>query len=138
LQKRSSRVLTGFALEHWCKLDVPMAQLKSLFIITHLGNTHFRSLAQALDVTQGNVTGIVDRLVEQGLVARRQDPDDRRIVWLEATDKGRELLSNLMDTQTNHMTRVLSYMKLEDLTFLYKGFYAFLNALEEHQKETKN
>ena len=114
-----------------------MAQLKSLFIITHLGNTHFRSLAQALDVTQGNVTGIVDRLVEQGLVARRQDPDDRRVVWLEATDKGRELLTNLMDTQTSHMTNVLSQMKLEDLTSLYNGLHAFINALEEQQTGSK-
>ena len=135
LQKRASKVLGGYALESWRHLDVPMAQLKSLFIITSKGVTNFSMLAQELGVTSGNVTGIVDRLVEQGLVIRNPDPEDRRVIRLEATEKGRDLLTNLMEAQTKHMAHILTHMNLDELTALSLGLSGLIRAIEEHQGE---
>jgi DNA-binding MarR family transcriptional regulator len=46
-------------------------------------------LSKRMMVTNGNVTGLVDRLVQEGLVLRETDPGDRRafIVRLSATGK---------------------------------------------------
>ena len=74
-------------------------------------------------------------MVEQGLVRRKPCPEDRRIIWLQATDKGRDLLANLMESQTRHMVRILEYMSLEDLKSLLRGLSGFVHALGEHQKE---
>jgi DNA-binding MarR family transcriptional regulator len=92
-------------------------------------------LAQELGVTSGNVTGIVDRLVDQGLVIRNPDPADRRVIRLEATEKGRDLLTNLMEAQTKHMAHILTHMNLEELTALSRGLSGLVCAVEEHQKE---
>ena len=46
-------------------------------------------LTQHLLVTNGNVTGLVNRLVEDGLVARDADPVDRRVQRVILTDAGR-------------------------------------------------
>lgn len=135
LQRRMSQVIIPYAIESWRKLDVPLAQLKSLLIITAKGETNFSTLAQDLGVTPGDVTGIIERLVEQGLVSRKPSPEDRRVIWLEATDKGLDLLTNLMESQTRHMVRILEYMSLEDLTSLLRGLSGFIHAVEEHQKE---
>ncbi len=56
----------------------------------------FKKLAEALGVTPPNVTGIIDRLVEQALVTRTENPEDRRIMLLQTTEKGHELLDNLL------------------------------------------
>ncbi|MCP6313249.1 MarR family winged helix-turn-helix transcriptional regulator, partial [Klebsiella pneumoniae] len=42
-----------------------------------------------LMVSGGNVTGITDRLVEEGLIERRDDPRDRRAYTVCLTDKGK-------------------------------------------------
>jgi DNA-binding MarR family transcriptional regulator len=95
-------------------------------------------LARDLDVTPGNVTGIVDRMVEQGLVSRKPDPEDRRVVWLAATEKGRELLSNLFEADTQCSIRILEHMSLEDLKAFARGLSGFLNAVDQIQKESSN
>jgi DNA-binding MarR family transcriptional regulator len=133
LQRRLSQVLIPYAMEPWRKLDVPLAQLKSLFIIVMKGDTNFRTLAHDLGVTPGNVTGIVDRLVEQGLASREPGLDDRRTIQLKATDKGRELLTGLTETHTGLMVDILEHMSDEDLNSLLRGLSGFIKAVEEYQ-----
>ena len=41
-------------------------------------------------VTVSNLTGIVDRLEEKKLVTRKRDENDRRVVHVVLTDKGRQ------------------------------------------------
>ncbi|MBL8305996.1 MAG: MarR family transcriptional regulator, partial [Rubrivivax sp.] len=48
-----------------------------------------RELSRRLMVTGGNVTGLTDRLVEEGLVRRREDPNDRRATSVALTAEGR-------------------------------------------------
>ncbi len=135
LQRRMSQVMIPYAIKTWRELEVPLAQLKSLLITAGKGETNFSTLAQDLGVTPGDVTGIIERLVAQGLVTRKTNANDRRIIWLQPTDKGRDLLANLMESQTPHMVHILEYMSLEDLKSLLIGFSGFIHAVEEHQKE---
>ncbi len=137
LQPHMSRAIAPYAVAFWKKLTVPLAQLKSLLIIAHRQNTNYKSLAQDLDVTPGDVTGIVERLVEQGLVTRIPNPDDRRITWLEITPEGQELLTNLTEVQSHHMEQILGGMQEEDMAALLQGSRAFIRAMEQHQQEVK-
>jgi DNA-binding MarR family transcriptional regulator len=84
LQRSMNQILLPFALHAWREMDVPLAQLKSLLIISSKIGTNYRTLSQELGVTPGNVTGIVERLVTQGLVVRNPNPKDRRVVLLQA------------------------------------------------------
>ncbi|MGR3568906.1 MAG: MarR family winged helix-turn-helix transcriptional regulator, partial [Pseudooceanicola nanhaiensis] len=49
------------------------------------------ALSGVLRVSNGNVTGIVDRLAEEGLVVRVQVPGDRRASLVRLTRKGQEV-----------------------------------------------
>jgi DNA-binding MarR family transcriptional regulator len=53
------------------------------------------ALAVHMHCDNSNVTGIVDRLEERGLVERRPDPSDRRVKLIAATDAGAELREQL-------------------------------------------
>lgn len=46
-------------------------------------------LAEGLGLDRSNVTSVVDRLEERGLVARRPHPDDRRVKLIALTEAGR-------------------------------------------------
>jgi MarR family transcriptional regulator, organic hydroperoxide resistance regulator len=135
IHRRMNQVMIPYAIKSWQELDVPLAQLKSLLITAGKGETNFSTLAQDLGVTPGDVTGIIERLVAQGLVTRKTNVNDRRIIWLQATDKGRELLANLLESQTPHMVHILEYMSLDDLQSLLHGLSGLISAIEEHQKE---
>ncbi len=54
-----------------------------------------RCLAESLGCDPSNVTGVVDRLQERGLLARSEAPADRRVKFLQATPAGQRLRETL-------------------------------------------
>jgi DNA-binding MarR family transcriptional regulator len=107
-------------------------------MIANKGSTNFRKLADALRVTPSNVTGIIDRLEEQGLVSRTQNPEDRREMTLQVTDKGEALVSSLRETEIEQMTRILSLLNSEELMSLTKGLTAFVEAAKSYGGEIQD
>jgi DNA-binding MarR family transcriptional regulator len=59
------------------------------------GRITMGALAEMLDVSPRSVTGLVDNLERDGLVRRLDDPNDRRSVYAELTDQGRERIETL-------------------------------------------
>ena len=91
-----------------------------------------------LFVTPANVTGIVDKLIEQGFVRRVENSEDRRVVFLETTDEGKKLIANLEQMATEHTTKMLSGLNEEELNHLYLGMAAFLKANQDQDRLEKN
>jgi DNA-binding MarR family transcriptional regulator len=133
LERQVSRIVGRYAPSVWIDSGLTLAQLRSLFIIANEGSTNFRKLAEALKVTPANVTGIVDRLEEQGLVSRTPNPEDRREITLQATDKGKSLVSNLKEAGIKEMTKILSLLSLGELSALVQGLSAFVRAADSHR-----
>lgn len=52
-------------------------------------------IASEVNVTSSHITAVTDRLVKKELVMRKRSDSDRRIVYLEITDKGREVAEKL-------------------------------------------
>ena len=55
----------------------------------HPAGLKMRELSRRLMVTGGNVTGLTDRLVAEGLVDKRDDAADRRATTVQLTAEGR-------------------------------------------------
>jgi len=77
-----------------------------------------QELAERLYVTKGNVSGLLDRMVEAGLVERRAIPDDRRSNALHLTPKGRRLAELGMAAQKAYVARTLGTLDPRDLADL--------------------
>lgn len=67
-------------------------QLVCLRVIEAHGPLTPSDLARRVELSQGTVTGIIDRLVKRHLVSRRRSPSDRRKVALALLPAGRQLL----------------------------------------------
>lgn len=70
-------------------------QFGVLEALYHLGPLSLGDLADKLLVTGGNVTYVMDRLEDQGLVYRERSPEDRRVIQAKLTEKGRSLIGGV-------------------------------------------
>ena len=68
------------------------ARASALSIMVFGGRVTIGQLAQAEQVSAPTVTRLVVGMERDGLVRRASDPTDGRVVWLEATAKGRRIL----------------------------------------------
>ncbi|HEX2980378.1 MAG TPA: MarR family transcriptional regulator [Anaerolineaceae bacterium] len=69
-----------------------MSQIGTLKHLGHHGPCRVTDISNILGVTNAAVSQLVERLVQQGLVLRTEDPHDRRLKQLALTDKGNQLL----------------------------------------------
>ncbi|MBN1191408.1 MAG: MarR family transcriptional regulator [Dehalococcoidales bacterium] len=134
-EKEVRRYLSSKGPDAWLALNLTIAQLKSLLFIRFEGSTNFKMLAEALKVSPPNVTGIVDRLVVQELVSREDNPQNRRMQILKATEKGKELIKDLMDREETLFHATLTKMETKDLEDLHNGMSALLSASQQNIEE---
>ena len=124
-----------YAPEVWMELNLTIGQLKSLFFIESEGVTNFRKLASALRVTPPDVTRIIDCLVQQGLVSRQENPDDRRMMLLQVTTEGKSLLARLRESKTTHLYHILAQLSMGELMTLAQGLSALVGAVDAQRGE---
>jgi DNA-binding MarR family transcriptional regulator len=55
--------------------------------------TTLGSLADELNCSRGNLTGVADRLERDGWLVRERSTEDRRVVNIRLTEKGKEVLA---------------------------------------------
>ena len=88
-------------------------------------------LAALLKVSVATMSGLVDRLVEHGMVARGEDPSDRRVRRLTVTPEGSATIRSLLSSAGTMPTPVLQRLAIEDLRALVQGILAFERAVGE-------
>lgn len=74
------------------------------------GDMPMSRLAEDLDVALPNATGIIGRMFERGIVQRRHDDVDRRMVLVSLTDEGRQLISEIEAGRRERMAKLIGAM----------------------------
>jgi MarR family 2-MHQ and catechol resistance regulon transcriptional repressor len=80
--------------------------LESLY---HLGPMCQSDIGAKLLKSSGNITLVIDNLEKRGLVRRERDSDDRRMVIVSLTKKGRELIERIFP---GHVAAILEEMSI--------------------------
>ena len=75
------------------RADVSFTHFHLVSLLERHGEMPMSRLAEMLDISLSNASGVVDRLEERGYVERVRVPDDRRVVIVRTTDAGRALLA---------------------------------------------
>lgn len=76
-------------------------------------------LSKRMMVTGGNVTGITDQLVEEGLVKRMDNPTDRRAYIVKLTAKGRKVFTAMAKAHEQWIVELFGGLSLEQRSQLY-------------------
>jgi len=87
-------------------------------------------ISRFLMVSNGNVTGIVDRLVSHGFVARSQRDGDRRTSFVTLTRKGRTAFAEMAAAHENWIDELLSGIPVRDAEQLSAKLKAFKSGWE--------
>jgi len=72
-------------------------------------------LSKELMVSNGNVTGVIDRLSKNNLVRRVRSREDRRIQYIELTDEGRREFRLMAKKHEGWIRDLLAELPLDDM-----------------------
>jgi DNA-binding MarR family transcriptional regulator len=130
LQKVMNETLSEHGLSH--------GEWKVLSSLRYAGPPYRRSagdLARIADLSSGAMTNRLDQLEEAGFVQRLRDPDDRRGVLVELTDRGRSVWEEAIGVQAAKealFTSALTKREREQLNTLLRRL---MREFEEHGVE---
>ncbi len=93
--------------ERLLRQGISMTQLHILHMLERHGQMPMSRLAEVLDVSVSNATGLVDRMEERGLVARTRVPEDRRVVLVQVSPAGVAMLGDAEALRDDVLRRVL-------------------------------
>ena len=92
-----------------------LVHIQVLVALEGEGPLPMRVLSERMDVSQASATGIVDRMEQRGLVERRRDDGDRRVVRVALTDVGRDTMGGFAAERREHLAKVLDELTEEEL-----------------------
>lgn len=123
-QRSIFRAMQAAAMPTWLQVDLTLAQIKALFTLETGGPTTVGQLAAALDIGRPAGSILLDRLVQMGLVGRKEDAVDRRRAIIQLTPLGEELLTRLRQGRRERLLDSLGQMSDDDLGALLRGLRA--------------
>lgn len=94
------------------------ARLSALSVVVFGGPVTLGRLASAEQVTAPTMTRLVAALEVDGLISRKDDPHDRRVVWLSATAKGKRILQEGRRRRVHALAAALNALNEDELTVL--------------------
>jgi DNA-binding MarR family transcriptional regulator len=100
-----------------------------------------KELSRYLMVTGGNVTGVTDELVREGLVSRTNSASDRRTWIVSLTDKGRLAFDAMAQEHEQWILELFAGLDLPTVQHLYTQLGALRVQLvrqqDQNQKESR-
>lgn len=108
--------------------DLTVQQLRALALVQVDGESTPQRLADALGVSAGTVSGILDRLTAAGMTLRTPDPADGRVRRVTSTEKGSEAIRRLVAHDEDLPPDLLALLDVDDLRALTQGTRALLEA----------
>ena len=77
------------------RADLTGPQLTVVKLLEQIGGLSLSELSEKIRAQNSTVTGIIDRMEREGLVLRERSKEDRRVVYIKLTPKGRELAQEI-------------------------------------------
>jgi DNA-binding MarR family transcriptional regulator len=100
------------------KSGISMTHLHILWLLEHHGDLTMGRLAELVDVSLSNASGLIDRMEERGLVERIRVPDDRRVVLVRCSPEGARMRDEIEAIKQDQMRSILGNLDRDQLARL--------------------
>lgn len=110
-------------------IGLTTSRVRLVWVLHRAGPSTQKTLAEAIDVSARNVTGLVDALVETGFVTREPHPHDRRASLVTLTERGTVTVNDLERQQHELAHQLFADMSTRRYDGLVKGMADVLDRL---------
>lgn len=103
-------------------------QIELLKYLQMNGKSRMSEIGKCMLVSKPYITALSDKLIESGLIAREFDEDDRRIILIDLTDKGRNMIKEykaLMGEEVKRRLEKLSPEEINDMKVMLEAMKNF-------------
>jgi len=105
-----------------------MTHFHVLAVLEADGPTPMSRLADQLGVAFSNLTGIISRMEERGIVERVHDAEDRRVVLAQLTPVGRKVVHEVEATRLEHMRQLVNALTADEQSAILDAFKSLTSA----------
>ncbi len=116
LFRASARIISDLENTVHRPAGLSTAGFRVLFTVWVFGSLEPRQIAHLSGVSRAAVSGVVNTLERDGFVTRTRQIEDRRLVTVEPTDAGRDVLATTYQHQNERERELFSSLSREELT----------------------
>jgi MarR family transcriptional regulator, organic hydroperoxide resistance regulator len=106
---------------HFKEMNVTGPQGMLMGTLAHHGEMKISDLSEKLGLSNSTVSGIIDRLENQGLVVRTRSKDDRRVVYVNVSSEFKKNSQNHFNEIEKMFESMMSKATSEELDEILKG-----------------
>lgn len=114
---------------HVRSLGVTPAQFDIVATLGRTAGMSFKELSQKTLITKGTLSGVIDRMVERGLLTREPILGDGRKVMLRLTAEGEALFEKIFPAHIDYLSKSFSAFSGEDLDRIDQGLIRVRDSL---------
>ena len=112
-------------------------QFSILMQLHHRGVCGMSEVSEQFGTTPAAASQLVDKLVQNGLIHREEDPSDRRAKSLNLTDKGKELIQRGIEERYHWVEPLAGKLSAEERAKVNEALDIMTKAAREMEKSTQ-
>ena len=114
--------------------EFSFSQAMILQALTMQKESRMNDLARFLGLSKANASGLVDRLVKKGLIAREHGVEDRRVVLVRLTANGQRVARGLAKVQRQGLANMMRRVPEHNIKLLIETLEQMAMGMAEQQK----
>ena len=132
-----SRRVTEELGGHFGKMNLTFPQPLALTILSADGPMPISTLAKVTGSANSTTSGIVDRLEKAGLLRRVRSETDRRVIYVEVTEKYEAIHAESKNHALERFSKAVSGLDEQELGDVLRGLTLLENTLEQNRSSKK-
>ncbi len=113
IKRRGRDILSSF--------EITTPQFLALHVLRDQPGITMGELCEKLLLACSTATDLIDRMEKNGYLERRRDEDDRRVIRLSITEKGKNVISQVIMARRKYVKSILSQLTLDEIEQLVQS-----------------
>ena len=110
------------AILHSREHGLSMTQFSTLMLLRHKGTSPISDIAEEMGVSTAAASQMVDRMVNEGLILRTEDPHDRRVKQISLSERGRQMVRENFQARRAWLNELLDSLSGEENELVRQAF----------------
>ena len=127
-----------FFPEEWMDIDLKFSksELFAMLLVSRKEVTKMSELADYINVPMSTANGIAERLLKKGYIRRERSEEDRRIVVVELTEDGKQVVDSLKELAARYLKIATDALSKEEMDLLFGMVMKLVRNLKSQSSES--